>query len=1005
MSWFSTRSRLGLAVTAVLCLCSAPLAAQGTGTIRGRVTDASSQPLPDVQIAVVGTRLGAVTAGNGSYTISNVPVGAHQVIARRLGYGRMTQSVTVASGAEARADFQLQPTASQLDAVVVTGTAGAVEKRTLGNSITQLDVAELTAKTAPQTVEDVLQSKTPGLTLLPGSGTPGAAAEFRIRGAGSLSGYKPVVYIDGVRYNMEALGNFNPTGAGISSQSTQVTSALDMISPSDIESIEVIKGPAAATLYGAEAANGVIQIITKKGSRGQQRAQWNARVDRGAQTWALKDQPNYTTCDAAKLADPATWPGCAGQPVNSLLSGNPLFDDPTALRSGDLAHYALSARGGADRYTYYLAGNHDEEQGVFYNSYNNRTGGRANFGVSPSSNADLQFSAGYTQEHLRLPMSDESANGLTLASARALPGHAAYPGLAAGWRYIDPAHANVYDNETTANRLTFGATANYTPFSWFRNRLTAGLDNTTALAWLISAPGSFDTPEGLSAQRIPRTNIYTLDYVGNVEKAINQAFVSTTSFGSQVVARKDETLFASGVGLGAPDVTVIQSAATLNTSNSFTENNSVGYYGQEQIGWNNRLFVTGAVRVDNNSAFGSDFKRTTYPKGSLSYVASEEPALKGLFDAIHANEFKFRTAFGAAGRAPTPYSATQTYSVSKVSIGTSTGTALVTSAYGNPNLKPERGTEFEVGFDAGFFRDRIGTEFTYYDKDTRDMLVSQAIAPSSGFSSSQWQNLGEVTNKGVELSVYGTPVTARNFAWDTRVNLATNQNRLVSFGTGAKTGSIAGFQAYGTVQYHVVGYPLAGYWDQPAKRDASGNPLVVNGVLQLDTLSYIGSSTPTREMGWSNTFTVFRNWRVYGLLDYKGGFYNFDYRDYNRCRFQNNCWDVNNPQALRPQTAADSALASQLPIIPQSRAHYIEKADFVKLRDLSLSYTLPSTLAQRVGATNADLTLTGHNLALWSNYGGVDPEVNSYGGRLFARADIYTVPMLRSVSLALNLGF
>ena len=186
----------------------------------------------------------------------------------------------------------------------MTGTAGAAERKTVGNSITQLDVADLTQKQTMLNVTEVLQSKTPGVTILPGSGAPGTAGEIRIRGASSISGYRPVVFIDGVRYSIDDLGSFSATGGGTLglAQSTQVTSALNFLNPNDIESIEVIKGPAAATLYGAEAANGVIQIITKKGTRGQQKVQFGMRAERGRNEIVLDQPDNFTTCDAAKKA-------------------------------------------------------------------------------------------------------------------------------------------------------------------------------------------------------------------------------------------------------------------------------------------------------------------------------------------------------------------------------------------------------------------------------------------------------------------------------------------------------------------------------------------------------------------------------------------------------------------------------------------------------------------------------------------------------------------------------
>jgi hypothetical protein len=239
-----------VAVGVLACLTPVrSVASQQSGTVRGRVTEAGSQrPVADVQITVVGTGSGALTGQNGQYTIANVPAGQHTIRVRRLGFTATEKAVTVSAGTPVEADFSITQSATQLQNLVVTGTAGAAERKTVGNSVTQLDVSELTSRQAMTSVTEVLQSKTPGVSILPGSGAPGTAGEIRIRGAASISGYKPVVFIDGVRYNIDDFGGFGATGGGTIGvgaspglgQSAQVTSALNFLNPNDIESMEVI---------------------------------------------------------------------------------------------------------------------------------------------------------------------------------------------------------------------------------------------------------------------------------------------------------------------------------------------------------------------------------------------------------------------------------------------------------------------------------------------------------------------------------------------------------------------------------------------------------------------------------------------------------------------------------------------------------------------------------------------------------------------------------------------
>lgn len=1002
---------LALALVAALAVITRTASAQSSGTVSGRVTEANSQrPLADAQVIIVGTDRSGVTNTNGEFTIGGVPAGAQRVRARRIGFAPSEQAMDVQTGETARANFALNVTATDLTAVVVTGTAGGAERRTIGNSITQLNVAEITEKSTVLNVTDVLQSKTPGVTILPGSGIPGAAADIRIRGASSLSGYQPVVFIDGIRYSIESLGNFNATGAGLAgqAQSSQATSGLNLISPNDIESIEVLKGPAAATLYGADAAGGVIQIITKKGTRGQQNLRWTGKMERGTSKWGTETPTTYTICDAVKIADPVLWPGCTGQALGTLLTQNILADRSNqALRNGTLDRVSLSLRGGGDRYSFYISGDRDRDYGVFYNSYMHRNSVRSNFSFTPSEKMDFVVNMGYLQTDLGLPYQDESANSLLLSASRGRPGRTTVNGM--GWATVNPSQSNQYNNTTNSDRTLLGGTLNYRPFSWFKNRLTAGVDFTTSLAQLLAIPGQPDDPQGSIAQRTPRNRIYTIDYVGSLLKSLPRELESTTSFGTQVIASRSERLDATGVGLGAPDVTLIGTAATVSGANSYSENNSVGYYVQQQLGWRNRLFLTGALRADDNSSFGTNFDVIVYPKASLSWVLSEEPFARRFLELVRADDFKFRTAWGRAGRAPAPYSATQTYTVDRVATGSGIQLALRTNAYGNPDLKPERGEEIEIGFESGFLNRRAGIDFTYYNKRVIDMLQSVPLSPSLGFAASRLGNIGEVTNKGIELALNGTPIQGPRFTWDSRLNVATNRNKLVTFGDPANPGKYQetpGSQAYGAVQRHRVGYPLGGYWIQYALRNPDGSPqLSGTGTVLLDTATYLGPPTPTSEWGWSNTLTLFRNFRLYALVDWKKGHYLFNLKESNRCISNTNCERVTRPNLVFPQTAQDTIAARELPVYRQLVSTYVDPADFVKLRDLSLSYTLPQGFLRRVGAENAIFTLSGHNLKLWTDYTGLDPEVNTYGGRNFIRVDSYAAPMTRRVSMSMTLSY
>jgi TonB-dependent starch-binding outer membrane protein SusC len=1009
---------------------STRVVAQGTGGLRGRVIDASSRAgIGDAQVLVAGTGLGGLSNANGEFTIANVPQGERTIRVRRLGFTPAERTVTITAGQTAELEVPLSQSATQLTELVVTGTAGAAERKTIGNSVTKLDVAELTQKTSILNVTEVLQSKAPGVSILPGSGAPGTAGEIRVRGAASVSGYRPVVFIDGVRYSIDDFGGFSATGGGTAglAQSTQVTSALNHLNPNDIESIEVLKGPAASTLYGAEAANGVIQIITKKGTRGQQRMRWNFRGERGQNDWRLIPEVNYTTCDSLKQTrDAALWPGCANVARNAVITDNPLTRDPDAIREGDLSRLSLNLRGGGDRYSFYLAGDRDTEQGVFYNSDNNRTSARTNFTFNPNDITDFTLNLNWTDGRIRLPIQDESANGLLLSARRGLPGRVSFftaEPSAIGWRTITPRKANLYKNFTDAERFTLGGTVNFNPFPWLRNRFTAGFDNTTTQAQLLFLPGDIesaqdpDASSGANLRRTPTRRVLTLDYAANAMWSPITDVQTTTSFGAQVVGDKVETVSATGIGIGAPDVTQVNLLQRTTGAEAFSENNSVGYYVQEQIGWKDRLFIVGAFRADDHSSFGTNFDIIVYPKLSVSYVLSDEPAAQGFLSATKISTLKLRGAWGQAGRAPTAYSAPQTYTVDRVTLGASTGSAIRTNTFGNPDLKAERGEELEIGFDAGLFNERVGIDFTYYHKRTKDMLQSVSIAPSLGFSgtaaqNTQQRNLGEVLNTGVELVLSASPLQLRNVIWDARLNVGTNSNELVSFGIPGRTVETPGGQAYGSVQQHREGFPLGGYWVTPPQRDANGAAVLTPAGAAIFTAGdsarrYIGPSTPTREIGLSNTITFFKYFRAYALVDYKGGHFQFNLQERNRCQSNDNCWRVNNPRARFPQNSADSVLFKELAVYRNASVspEWIQQSDFVKLREVSLTVDVPGQWVGRFGGQAVSFVVSARNLAVWSDYEGVDPEVNSYGGRNFVRVDAYAAPMMRRISAAVNIQY
>jgi TonB-linked SusC/RagA family outer membrane protein len=994
---------------------AATLAAQTTGTVRGRVTAANTmRPLVGAQVVVEGTGRGSLTNSAGEFLIVGVPAGSHTVRAQMLGYTGGEQSVSVTAGQAATVEFQLDQSAIALDELIVTGTPGATQKRAIGNAVTSIKAEEVIAAAPIADVQELLTARTPGLSLMASSGQAGASSKIRIRGAGSLSGrLEPVIFVDGVRMYSGTAGGYS-----VSNGVVQGTNPLDAINPNDIESIEVIKGPAASTLYGADAAAGVIQIITKKG-RGASGVQWTAELEAGQTDWHLDTPVNYWLCTPAQIGNAKSYPGCAGLEPNApaeqrLLKDNPLRNtyeceltpncQPNPIRTGDNLGMNLSVRGGGEGYNFFLSGERSTEDGVFYNNFANRTAGRANFGFTPSEKLNFNVNMSYARNHVQMPLNNNSSNSVLRNAFRGNPGTRAP--WRVGFKGFTPELSNEYDNQTWTERTILGLTANYNPFSWFSNRVTFGMDNQDRANQVFfridetgRAPWGSTAATGEVNRLLPEVHVWTVDYAGTVNNNFNPSLSSAFSFGTQLNAYRYESHEAIGEGLVANNLNLVGSAAVTRGDQDVEQQNSVGFFVQEQLGWKDRLFLTGAVRVDDNSAFGEEFSVVVYPKASVSWVVSEEP----FFGFPLVDQLKLRAAWGQAGNAPEPFSADRTLGPAKTTLSDNPVNQLTFAEYGNPNLKAETGSEVEVGFDASVLEGRLGVEFTYYNQRTKDALLAIPNPPSTGFSTgsnqSHLMNIGEIANSGAELLLSGSPIVSPTVTWDANLSLSTNRNELISFG-GARD-EIA-FGAFATVQKHREGYPLGGFWATDVVRDEAGNPVLDSRgrVILEDSMEFVGPMMPTREVALTNTVTLFNTLRMFANVDYKGGNYQWCAICSIRNRFDRNTLQVNDPNAPPEQIALYTS--------NQTRT-YIKPADFIKLRELSATFMVPSAWSRRFGSDQASITLAGRNLWMWSPYSEetdmVDPEVSFYSQSDFTQLDYGSAPMFRRLVLSARVAF
>ncbi|MFW5904858.1 MAG: SusC/RagA family TonB-linked outer membrane protein [bacterium] len=985
----------------MLLALTAPATAQDpTGTISGVVTDQGGQPIPAAQVTVVGTQRSTAANRNGEFSIANVPAGEQRVRATALGYRAETMTAQVGAGETVTLEFRLEVSAIALDEVVVTGTVGGVERRALGNVVSNIRAQDVMELAPVPDVQSLINARAPGVVITPGTGMAGSGSQIRIRGSSSISlSNTPLLYVDGVRVD-----NAQNSGPAAQAFGSSVISRLNDFNPDDIESIEIIKGPAAATLYGTEAANGVIQIVTRRGRDAD--PTWNLTVRQGA-SWFRNAEERVPT---NWWRDPDTGDIHSINFAQSEAErGQPLW------RTGHNQTYNLSLTGGTPDLRYHISGYGERDEGADWDNRVRRYGTRANLTVVASPTTEVTGTLGYTRGDFALAC-EAGCGGVTWASYFSTPAHAQGDDRRRGARSFTPEfYWNVTDRTQDLARFTGSIQVNQTPADWFRHRLVLGLDDTREnnqtlteispilLEWSPTALG------GKSVGRREVTN-QTVDYNGTFNVDLQSGLTSSTSFGGQYYYRKTEFVSADGSEFALPGLRVVSATAETSASESFVEEVSLGLFVQQEFNSEDRRFLTLGLRADDHSAFGQNFDLVYYPKVSATWVITEEPFWN--LDAI--GDLRLRTAFGRAGEQPGAFDALRTFSAVA---GPGDEATVTPGGVGNAELGPERGEEFEVGFDAGFLDGRAGLEFTYYNQNTRDAILLQPVSPSTGFPGSRFVNVGEISNFGLEASLNVQPVVTPSATWDLTLSMARNDSEIQDLGEEDR---IVESSAFGVE--HRVGFPIASWFHRrvvDADFDAEGQviqdsmmcddgeggttPCFEDGSL-VAPLVHLGRSEPLHEGSVSSTVTLFDRLRIYGLVDFKTGFKKWDHVNRVRCSLFNTCRENVEPEEFIDD---DPGRVASYQFGGTFGAEYIRDSSFFRLRELSVSYQVPEEFAQRVGASRATVTLSGRNLGEWTDWTGMDPEARFLGGARgnFGGVEQNHLPQLTRFVTSINLSF
>ncbi|MFN8669667.1 MAG: SusC/RagA family TonB-linked outer membrane protein [Gemmatimonadaceae bacterium] len=987
--------RLLLSAFASLALWAGTAAAQGgtrqiTGTV---IEEGSNAPIASAQIQVRGTTTGGLTREDGTFSI-RVPAGDVTLVVRRLGYPPVT--TTVAAN-ESTVRIVMRKDALKLDQVVITGQATGISRRNLPNSVASVS-AEQVAKVSAPAVDQALQGKVAGAQISTSTGAPGGGNRVRIRGISSILGSaQPLYVIDGVITSDVSIGQgtnlvTRAAGSAISDATQEApVNRISDINPNDIESIDILKGSAAAAIYGSKASGGVIIITTKRGAAG--RPQFNLRTGMGTAELAYRNgQRKFKS-----LADATTAFGpLAAQyyDANRFIDYEELAYNAVQPQNREAS---LSVSGGSQDTRYFASGNFRKEEGIVKRTYSQKSGIRLNLDQRLGERVELQVGS----EVLRtlgdrgLFGNDNAGNSIAYTLTK-IPSFLDLRRKPDGSYPVNPFYNSnplqtidlikneegVWRNISTA-RLTVDLFANSKQELRFVG--FGGADVLNQKNVVYSPPVlQYEPLDGL-----PGTA--TTGYANNVQSNLNLNLVhvwrpiprwsATTQLGTQYERRTFSESRASGQNLlGGLEVVTAGTVRDLVENRLLTDD--FGVFGQTELLYNDRLFLTFGGRADRSSNNGDIGKFYFFPKASASYRMPQ--LMPGKVD-----ELKFRVAYGETGNQPL-YGQKFT-GLASSNIG-GLGAFRIGTGVGSSEIRPERQRELEAGIDATLFKNRGTLELTGFQRNISDLLITRTLPPTSGYSS-EISNGAEMKVWGAEVAASLTPIQRGTLSWNTRVNWGMNRSEITALPVPAFL--------LGTFQVGAVRIEKGKSATQLIGNDTlpqSPRTLYPNGVL-------MGDGNPDWTGGWSNEVRWHR-FSAFALLDRQQGgmLANGTWRHYD---LGQNSRDFDDP-GPGGQKLGNFRRNTYLVV---TRIYY-QDASYTKLREVTLGYDVPPAFVQRLWgrAQSARLQLSGRNLYWWTKFRGGDPEAQNFGagtvpGSVQRNRELAAYPAARTYWLNFNVEF
>ena len=998
-----------------------------SGTITGRVVDADTQQgVPDVSVFVEGTRRGAVTGADGSFTIGGVPAGAQTVRARRIGYGAPVQTVNVPNGGSVSAIFAMSKQAAVLEEVVTTGY-GTQRRLAITGSVATVDADQ--AKVAvPANVTQMIEGRATGVQITQNSGEPGAGAHILVRGGTSISASnEPLYVIDGVAVS----GNqVEPGGIGVSGDPPLPRNPLNLINPADIQSITVLKDAAATAIYGARAANGVVLIETKKGNAGGPNMEYEFSA---GTSWAPRrldvlSGAQYRDFIAANV--PAALPGEG--------TANTNWED-ALMRHAPTVNHNLSFAGGSAATTYRASLNYFDQEGAVIQSGMKRYQARVN-GSHQALDGKLRLVLNLTGSHVLndyLPFNENSGfeGGVFVNMVNFNPTHpitvtdpatgvTSYYEIAPGAQSVrNPVGlANQVLDKGVSDRTLGNASADYDLFSSLTARVNVGVDRTQGDRNFY-APLSSPYGAGFGGQAFRSNRDETnkqlqtlltfhptlnssreLDVVGGYEYSDNVV----NEFGVETRSYLTDAFTYNSLGSG----NIVQPPYSYNTDARI-----VSFFGRANMGLADKYFLTLVARKDGASQFGENHKWATFPAISASWRLSQESWIPtGPF-----SELRLRAGVGKQGNpAVPPYSSLILLGASggsRYPFGDAAATGVVPIRNANPDLKWEETKQSNIALDYGFLNNRFNGSLEYYVKNTHDLLLDVSV-PQPAVVGDRLENIGKIQNKGVEFSLDGLMMQRSDFTWNAGIVFSHDKNKVVDLGdrtfipdalasgqgqsnqftqrimVGELIGTFVGPQFAG---WNAQGQQLFNHYTVNPDGSKTLAGTVTSAGITGDDYLILGNANPTYSLG----------------LRTNGNFKKFDFsmlihREAGQKVFNNTALVYSTKgNALQDKNFLASALTDPTdihePAIYSSR--WVEDGSYTRLANVTIGYTFDMPAFTGLGR-GARVYFSGDNLALWTPYTGYDPEVHSQLPGIAPRGiDYLHYPRPRTITGGLRVAF